>query len=485
MDQSSLPIVEALQQHAEALPDSFHVPGHKNGAVQPEYAQKILSAAASFDQTELPGLDDLHDPDGIIAGAQQLTADVYGSRAAFFLVGGSTAGNLIMILAALQEGDMVFVQRDTHKSIINGLRLVKAQPVFLEPEYDETSGLSMGLGFHTVQQAFRSYPEAAGLIVNRPGYHGWTSSIRSIIEEAKKHGAVVLADEAHGAHLPAADFFPKSAVSLGADLVVHSAHKTLPALTMTGYLHVGWSSRITAAEVQETASMIESSSPSYLLLASLDAARKYLYDLKQIDDAVLHAQLEQTKQALLHAGGLEERHPPPHVGTDPLKVVVQAPKGHTGWALQQYLEKEQVFTELADEAHVVFFLSFQPLSTKTLERIERGTARLHHENPAVYSGSSARSLPSFGMQRMPEDWHQAGKGQREVRAVRKAEHEKAAVDIIPYPPGIPLFLKGEMLTGKRYTYLLERLEQSGGIQGVWQGEDGQWLTSTVKRMEKQ
>ncbi|MFD2706395.1 aminotransferase class I/II-fold pyridoxal phosphate-dependent enzyme [Salibacterium lacus] len=482
MDQSSLPIIEALQQHAESLPDSFHVPGHKNGTVQPAYARDILSAAR-YDQTELPGLDDLHDPRGVIASAQKLTAEVYGSRSAFFLIGGSTAGNLIMILAALQEGDVVLVQRDIHKSIINGLRLVKAQPVFLDPEYDAASGLSLGLNVHEVQKAFYSYPKAAGLIVNRPGYYGWTSPLRAVIEEAKHHGAVVLADEAHGAHFPAGDVFPDSALSLGADLVVHSAHKTLPALTMTGFLHVGGAGTISPAQVQEAAAMVESSSPSYLLLASLDAARKYLYELMRTEDAVLQKQLEQTKHAVLQAGALEERIPPEHIRTDPLKIVARAPQGYTGWALQRYLEEEQVFTELADEKHVVFFLSFEPLSTNTLQRIERGAARLRRENPSLYSGSGVRSFPPMGMQQMPADWYQAGRGETQTKALRAVEQEQAAIDIIPYPPGIPLFLKGEILTGKRLNVLLERLEQGGDVQGVWRGENGQWLTSIVKRKE--
>ncbi|WP_143083067.1 aminotransferase class I/II-fold pyridoxal phosphate-dependent enzyme [Salibacterium qingdaonense] len=482
MDQSSLPIVEALQQHAKKLPDSFHVPGHKNGFVQPAYARDILSAAR-FDQTELPGLDDLHDPRGVIALAQQLTADIYGSRSAFFLIGGSTAGNMIMIIAALQEGDVVFVQRDTHKSIINGLRLVKAQPVFLEPEYDETSGLPLGLSIPTVQEAFHYHPEAAALIVNRPGYYGWTSPLGAIIGEAKKHGALVLVDEAHGAHFPAGDVFPDSAVSLGADLVVHSAHKTLPALTMTGYLHVGRSSRIHSEDVQEAAAMIESSSPSYLLLASLDAARKYLHDLTQTDDTVLREQLQQTKQAVLQAGSLEEQLPPEHVQADPLKIVARTPEGHTGWALQRYLEKEHVFTELADEAHVVFFLSFQPLTTETLQRIERGTDRLRSENPSVTPVAGVRSLPFSGMQKLPADWYKAGRGETEITTLENAEYKQAALDIVPYPPGVPLFLKGETLTGERLDFLLGRLEQGGGVQGVRQSENGQWLTSIVKRKE--
>ncbi|RSL28905.1 aminotransferase class I/II-fold pyridoxal phosphate-dependent enzyme [Salibacterium salarium] len=481
MNQNVLPIVEALQQHNDKQPVSFHVPGHKSGWAMPEHGQKLFSSLLAYDQTELTGLDDLHEADDVIALAQELAADVYDCAQTLFLVGGSTAGNIAMIVAAFQREDVVFVQRDVHKSIINGLRLAGVTPVFLYPAYDEGSHLSLGLSVQTVEEAFRLYPSAQGLILTSPSYYGWTPVLRPLIEAVHERDAVVLVDEAHGAHFPASSIFPASALTQGADLVVQSAHKTLPALTMTGYLHIGKSSRIPAQAVQDAASMVQSSSPSYPLLASLDIARKYLFDLMQtMDDKITHHLYEQ-KSNILKAAGLQEAVVPDGVEQDPLKCIVQAPEGYSGWILQQYLEEKNIFPELADHRHVLFILSFETVPARTYEGIEQAVKQMRKEASPSYDSTPPLSPPYFGIQPVDDKWNAKSGGKPMQQVVEDTFGKKTASDIIPYPPGIPLFLKGETLTGERFEFLCQWLSKGGAIQGGVKDRNGNWYISIWKK----
>ena len=162
MDQQQTPLYDRLVFHAEKKPVSLHVPGHKYGFLYWEEERSFFRDIARIDATELTGLDDLHEPEGVIKEAETLLADAYGAEKSFFLVNGSTVGNLAMILGALKEGDTVFVQRNSHKSVLNGLQLAKTRPVFLGPEIEETWGVAGGVSLQTVQEALLRYPVLPG-----------------------------------------------------------------------------------------------------------------------------------------------------------------------------------------------------------------------------------------------------------------------------------------------------------------------------------
>jgi len=236
MKQDETPLYSALSKHKNQNPISFHVPGHKNGALFPEIASKDFDHILKLDVTELTGLDDLHDAEGVIAQAEELTADLYGVLHSSFLINGSTVGNIAMILGTCSKGDRVLVQRNSHKSIINGLQLAEVQPIFISPEYDDLIKVPTGVSFHSVKKGIEEYPDTKAIIVTYPNYYGHAIELRSILELAHERNIPVLVDEAHGAHF-ILEGFPESAVTLGADIVIHSAHKTLPAMTMGSFLH--------------------------------------------------------------------------------------------------------------------------------------------------------------------------------------------------------------------------------------------------------
>lgn len=281
MDQNKLPLFEALLAHHQKNSSSFHVPGHKNGVLMPEAAKLWYRSLLPLDVTELSGLDDLHHPSGVIKEAEQLTADLYRSERCFFLVGGSTAGNLAMILATCEEGDTVLVQRNSHKSILNGLRLAKVQPIFLQPKFDREAQIATCLDEDDVIENIKKFSDAKAIIITNPNYYGFTVSLKNIVTEAHKYDIAVLVDEAHGAHFGhQSSLLPKSALEDGADVVVQSAHKTLPAMTMSSYLHFN-SKLVDIEKLAYYLQVLQSSSPSYPLMASLDLARYFLATLTE------------------------------------------------------------------------------------------------------------------------------------------------------------------------------------------------------------
>lgn len=275
-DQGDAPLYAELLRYAARKEASFHVPGHKDGhffrhkeSGMPEGFAEILE----IDVTEIEGTDDLHDPEGVIMEAEEKAAAFFGAEKSFFLVGGSTVGNLSLILTVCREpGDILIVQRNVHKSVLNGLMLAGAHAVFVAPEHDPDSGLAVLPGERTLEEALERYPRAQGVLLTRPNYYGMGRSIRETAEICHKRGVPLLVDEAHGAHYGLHLQLPASALTEGADGVVQSTHKMLAAMTMGAMLHVQ-GDLIDRDLLRSRLAMVQSSSPSYPIMASLDLAR--------------------------------------------------------------------------------------------------------------------------------------------------------------------------------------------------------------------
>ncbi|HWL11633.1 MAG TPA: aminotransferase class I/II-fold pyridoxal phosphate-dependent enzyme, partial [Ureibacillus sp.] len=280
------PIVSALQKFAKEEPLSWHVPGHKHGVLS--NLPETLKDALTYDLTELTGLDDYHHPEEAIAEAEILLANSYQASQSYFLVNGSTVGNLAMIYAACKRNEKIIVQRNAHKSIFHALELVGAKAIFVAPDWDEATATAGAVPAATLQEALELHPDAKAVVLTYPSYYGVAGKELELqIRMCHERKIPVLVDEAHGAHFIASESFPPSALQLGADVVVQSAHKTLPAMTMASFLHVN-SNLIQAEKINHYLRMLQSSSPSYLLLASLDDARDYVDSYLESDAAYLN-----------------------------------------------------------------------------------------------------------------------------------------------------------------------------------------------------
>lgn len=461
-----VPILEALVDWNKKKPISYHVPGHKNGEIIPSYrqAEDFFKHVMSIDATELTGLDDLHGAEGVIKEAEKLASELYGSVETRFLVGGSTVGNLAMMMAVCKQSDTVFVQKNCHKSIVNGLRLTKANPVFIIPEYDPRSQVATGLTVDRLKKAISLYPEASTLILTNPNYYGMSSDMENLIELAHKYNITVIVDEAHGAHFGKSALFPKNSVTHGADLVVHSAHKTLPAMTMGAYLHIV-NDRY-RSKVNDYLQMLQSSSPSYPIMASLDIARYYLSSLSDEQIEMITSEIDTFRTLLDRIPGVTviDEHDQSICEIDPLKLTIQV-KGLTGFQLAHELEQASIFPELADALNVLLVL---PLAWKKEQfektiQVFKEVATRYRDNPVVSHKKidieEDITTPAYSFEELEK------MNKRDIE-VCEAEGHISAKAIIPYPPGIPVVLPGERFTGYHVRFLQNVMDEGGHVQGM-------------------
>ncbi|WP_242215100.1 aminotransferase class I/II-fold pyridoxal phosphate-dependent enzyme [Bacillus cereus group sp. BfR-BA-01383] len=459
MNQNRMPLYEALIEFKERGPLSFHVPGHKNGVNFPQEAAREFKDILSIDVTELTGLDDLHSPFECIDEAQKLLADVYGAKKSWFLINGSTVGNLAMILSCCGEHDIVLVQRNCHKSIINGLKLAGANPIFLDTWIDEVYNIPVGIRDEVIKEAIERYPNAKALILTHPNYYGMGMDLEASIAYAHAHKIPVLVDEAHGAHFCIGEPFPKSALAYGADIVVHSAHKTLPAMTMGSYLHIN--SRLVKEEkVSIYLSMLQSSSPSYPIMASLDIARFTLASIKEKGHDEIVEFFRRFKEELYSIPQIAILQYPLQ---DELKVTVQTRCQLSGYELQSLFEKAGIYTEMADPYNVLFILPMQA-NEQYMKAIDIMRVVLQHY--AVKDKSeSIRYTYKGGFSPLPYTYKQLEGCKTKVVPIEEAVGMIAAEMVIPYPPGIPLIIYGERITSEHKEQIMYLEKMGARFQG--------------------
>ncbi len=266
-------LLEALRTIEEEQLHSFYMPGHKR---HPKFIKK-LEDVVQLDITEIPKADHLHEPKSCILETQNLIASIYESGSSRILVNGSTVGLLSMIIGSLDEGDAVLLNRNAHKSIYNAVTLAKLKPYYYLPEYDDYMGIVIGYDMDKIYSILKTTPSIKAVILTYPTYEGICMDLKCVIDFCHEHDVLVLVDEAHGAHLKLNSDWPMSALDLGADIVVQSFHKTLPALTQTACLHYGKHLLKTTRgnqiieQVDDCLKTFQTSSPSYVLMASVDA----------------------------------------------------------------------------------------------------------------------------------------------------------------------------------------------------------------------
>ncbi|QGX64084.1 aminotransferase class I/II-fold pyridoxal phosphate-dependent enzyme [Bacillus sp. ms-22] len=447
------PLYTALSQHAEKKPYSFHVPGHHNGDVFFDEARSYYASILQLDVTELEGLDDLHHPTGVIEDAEDLLAKLYGAKQSFFLVNGTTVGNLAMVMAACRTGDEIFVQRNCHKSVFHAIELAGATPIIVETESDPYLHVPTHVTDKTVEKAIAQHPNCRVIVLTYPNYYGHAADLSKLIQMCHEAGILVLVDEAHGAHFVLGGAFPPSALSYGADVVVQSAHKTLPAMTMGSYLHLQ-GDRIDAKRMKTLLTMLQSSSPSYPIMASLDLARAYVEEIKGKGnvDGIIRG-LTRLKEQFNRIPSLEVVESD-SLSTDPLKCVIRSTKGLTGYELKKVLESVDVHPELADEHQVLLVFGLgqtKDIPFTTIKRALQQSDLLLEKKEQLQKGSAL----------IDDDQQKQGV---EVVPFEKAAGRISAESVIPYPPGIPLMIKGEPIESNQIATLSRLLGHQVHVQ---------------------
>ncbi|MCW3030351.1 MAG: Orn/Lys/Arg decarboxylase major region [Solirubrobacterales bacterium] len=476
VDQQRAPYLEALIEYAARDPARLHVPGHKGGpGADPQLLQALGERALSLDIPALTyGIDVGAEPTPF-EQAQQLAASAWGARRAWFLLNGASQGNLAAGLALAHHGDAVVVQRNAHSSAIDALVLSGLRPTFAAPELDPELGIAHCLAPATLEAALEQTPDAVGAWIVSPTYFGAVADVRSLAEVAHAHGVPLIVDEAWGAHMAFHEQLPAHALSLGADLVISSTHKIVGSLTQSAMLHLGDGGRalIDAEAVDRAVTLTESTSPSSLLTASLDAARRL---------AALHGRdlLAKTMSALATTRAqiraiegldvLDER----LVGRggvfdyDPLRLAVDI-RGiaATGYELAPMLrEIGDINLELYGQNVVVAVFGMGerelPEAARLVEALREAASRVGLD-PSGASTSFAAPPPWGELAMTPRE---AFLGAQEAVPAAAANGRIAAESLATYPPGIPNVLPGERLTAGTLAYVQRTLELGGSVRGA-------------------
>lgn len=486
MDQNRMPLVEALQQFREEAPAYFRIPGHRFERGLDETLNG--ASLAAYDLSEAEGLDDLHHAEGVIAEAQKLAAETWKAKKTFFLVNGTTCGNEAMVLSSVKEREKIIVPRNVHKSVLMGLILSGATPVYVMPEYSTKWQMWGGVTPETIEKAFAETPDAKAVLLVSPTYYGLCSDLKAIAGICHRHNAALLVDEAHGSHLYFSEQLPSGALESGADACAQSIHKTAGSFTQSSFLSLG-SDRLDETRVAANLQMVQSTSPSYLLMASLDAARRgmALHGRERMGRALAlgrRARQEIAKIKGIEVLGTEMEGRCGICNIDPTRLVFSAREtGISGYDLQRRLyDEHRVSTELADEENVVCVITWANSEediTRLIEALREIAAESEKAGEAAKFEEKQWLFSSFPkMEKTPREAYFA---EKEAVPFAKAQGRIAAEMAAPYPPGIPLICPGERYS--KEVLELMRAYQSDGC-GFHGPSDASLKTLYVLKEEK-
>ncbi len=470
-DHSKAPLYEALCLYEETNHISMHVPGHKDGRVFDKAAQHHFSNILKIDATCIKGIDDLHQPTGSILEAQSLAADAFGADQTFFLVGGSTIGNLAIAQTVCGPGDKILVQRNMHKSVFNGLLLAGAHPIYIAPAIEPNTMTAMVSDIRYIEDALAKYPDIKGVWVTNPNYYGMSQDISRLADLCRQAEVLLIVDEAHGAHFGQVEEVPPSALSMGANLVIQSTHKMLTSLHMSSMLHVN-GDIVDRKRLARVLGMIQSTSPSYLLLGSLDLARRYLVEqgrneLKETVQRVENSRKELTTEltSLTIWAGSPKVH-----RRDPLKWIIAAKDGAavSGYQLHDLFYDEGAVAEISDPRNIVFLFSLDEKEEdidKVVNAIKAVDQQLQEPSFIPVEQKEIIMFEAEGTLYEPKiSLQDAFNKQYHKVKLDESIGSYCAETVLPYPPGIPLLNPGEEITKRHIDTIKELFEMGAYFQ---------------------
>ena len=440
----------------------FHMPGHKR-------KEHALMDPYSMDITEIEGFDNLHEPEGILLEGKERLAELYGAKESFFLVNGSTCGLLAAISAATRRGDTVLMARNCHKAVYHAVELSELKTEYLYPSITK-EGIQGSIHPKDVEEALQKHPEIKAVILTSPTYDGVLSDIRTIAGMVHEKNIPLIVDEAHGAHLGFSESFPASAVSEGADVVIQSFHKTLPALTQTAVLHV-CSDRVNVGKIKRFMGIYQTSSPSYILMASMDACMDRMnHTTGKKMFAEFTSQLEETRQRLMKCGHirlitLEMINSTGVYDFDRSKLLFSTVgTSINGTELHRRLRNEfHIEMEMEAEKYVLGIASVGDTKEgldrlcKAIEYIDTQVETVQEKTEKNVSYAKMKAFLTIS-QAMDAP-------QKRVyleESVGKISGEFAYL----YPPGIPVIVPGEQITGQFVRNMRRYMEQGLELQGL-------------------
>jgi arginine decarboxylase len=475
--QGKTPIVSALKKYIDDGIVRFHMPGHKGSPFLDPSIECLLGYSVfRADVTNVPGMDDIHRPDGIIKEAEQLAATVFGAEYTYFLINGSSCGLQALVMTACDVGDKILVPRNIHRSILGGIILSGAVPIFCLPEYDTTFEIPLGISPDTIRMNLEQHSGIKAVLVVNPTYHGIASDIGAISSITNEYGIPLLVDEAHGPHFRFHSGLPLSSLEQGADAVVHGTHKILGALTQASMLHVK-SRRINLQRLEAILKLLQSTSSSYILLASLDAARAQveeagvaLIEKGLRTSALIREQVQRIEG--IRTFGSEIIGRPGVAGFDSTKVTISFKQsGVSGFKVEEMLrEKYNIQVEMADLYNILLLVTFGNTEGEAHKLLDclKDICRL-----IFITCDMGREILKLGLPTLPE---LVVSPRVAFFSLTKAVLLEEAATLICgemvacYPPGIPIICPGERITSEVIEYLLTMRSMGARFQGCYDHE---------------
>lgn len=473
MSQQKTPLFSGLLEHAQKNPVQFHIPGHKKGTgMDPEFRNFIGDNALSIDLINIGPLDDLHHPHGMIKEAQLLAAEAFGADHTFFSVQGTSGAIMTMIMSVCGPGDKIIVPRNVHKSIMSAIIFSGATPIFIHPIIDPNLGISHGITIEAVEKALRAHPDAKGVLVINPTYFGISANLKKIVEIAHSFGVPVLVDEAHGVHIHFHDKLPLSAMQAGADMAATSVHKLGGSMTQSSVLNVK-GNLVSPKRIQAIISMLTTTSTSYLLLASLDVARKQLATKGyELIDKTIHLANETRNEINaipgLYCVGTEILGTKATYDFDPTKMIISVRNlGITGYEVEVWLrENYNIEVELSDLYNILCIVSIGDTieTTQTLINALKKLADTYldtaKKQQRKFISVHVPDIPLLALS--PRD---AFYSETEVIPFKESIGRIIAEFVMVYPPGIPIYIPGEIITKENIDYIQENIDVGLPVQG--------------------
>lgn len=483
-DHSSAPLFEAVQTLLGRSIDPLHTPGHKGRFLPPGFEQ-VQARLAAFDVPSMYATDNTFYPHACIREAEELAADLFGSARTRYLTQGSSSGILAAFLATLEPGQKIVLGRDAHKSIFSALVLSGAMPIYLPPRVHSRCGV-LPARVEAVEAALAEHPEARTVQVTRPTYYGLAGPVDAIANVVHAREIPLLVDEAHGAHLRflPPGLAPSPALSQGADFVVQSVHKTLGSLVGSAQCHLARGGRLSEEKLQRSLNLIQSTSPSYLSLISLDLVRKYLASEGEPLFAAALDRVRDLRRRLDAIPGVEVFEAErlvgePDIANDPFRLVVRvAGLGKSGFEAEEFLRNEyRIEDEFSDFENVIYILTpFDP--PEVYDRLVAGLTRLSDEARASgtivertdYAEASELPLPALAC--TPREAYSSA---TRVLPIADAVGVPCGETIVCYPPGIPIICAGEIVDANT----VETLRRYSAMKASMRAHDMTLETITV------
>jgi len=464
--QQNSPLHEALLKHKLARVVHFDVPGHKGGRGNPELTEFLGPDCLKVDVNSMKPLDNLIHPVSVIKAAEGLAAEAFGAVAAFFMVNGTTSAVQAMIMSTCKAGEKIIIPRNVHRSAINCMVVNGAVPVYINPGVNHQLGIPLGMAIEDIKQAIYDNPDAKAVFVNNPTYYGICSNLTEIVKIAHQNGMKVLVDEAHGAHYYFAENQPVSAMAAGADMAAVSMHKTGGSLTQSSFLLCGKDSD--PDYVRQIINLTQTTSGSYLLMSSLDLARKNMYlNGKEIVEKTIkmaeYARTEINKLGGYYAFSSEIVNGDTIYDFDLTKLSIHTAEiGLAGIEVFDLLQEEyDIQIEFGDIGNILAIISAGDRAFE-IERLISALAEIKRRYGKDKVGMLTHEYINPDVVLTPQ---KAFYSDKKSVLLKEGINHVSAEFVMCYPPGIPILAPGERITKEVIDYIIYAKEKGSVMTG--------------------